>query len=60
MKTEMKILPNPSMSEQIEIRKEKHENYNPEFVGKVLKGDDDFENGNFQIIKTDVLFESSL
>lgn len=40
---------------KFEVTKEKP--YNPEFVAKVLKGDENFKNGKFKVVKTDDLWK---
>jgi hypothetical protein len=69
MKTGTTIIAHPTTSEQVaalkafvkalkikfEIKDEKP--YDPAFVKKILQGDQDFESGNFKVIKTDDLWK---
>ncbi len=71
MKTATTIIAHPTTSEQVaalkafvkalkikfEINNQDEKPYDPEFVGMVLQGDEDFENGNFKVIKTEDLWK---
>jgi hypothetical protein len=54
MKTAITIVTHPPIAEQ-----DKHP-YDPGFVEKVLQGDKDFENGNFEINKTQDIWKQSI
>lgn len=71
MTTGATIIAHPSTSEQVEalkafvkalkikfeVKKDAVEKYDPAFVDKVSKGDNDFEQGNFKVIKTEDLWK---
>ena len=42
---------------KFEIKSQDEQPYDPAFVEKVLKGDKDFENGNYKMIKTEDLWK---
>ena len=42
---------------KIEFEITKENPYNPDFVEKILQGEDDFKNGKFKIIKTEDLWK---
>ena len=71
MKTATTIIAHPSTIEQVkalkafvkalkikfEINTKEEKPYDPDFVEMVLQGDNDFENGNFKMLKTEDLWK---
>lgn len=71
MRTPKTIIAHPTTSEQVaalkafvtalkikfEVTHTEEKPYDPAFVEMVLKGDEDFKNGNFKVVKTEDLWK---